>query len=82
MRDSLPTTSELELKRVLPPRDAGKYIGISPLTLANWRVSGKGPRFIRLSPRKIVYRVADLELWLGERVFGSTTEADQHKVAG
>ncbi|MGL3709339.1 helix-turn-helix transcriptional regulator [Leptospirillum ferriphilum] len=71
------THSELELKKVLPPNEAGEYLGISPLTLANWRVVGKGPLFVRLSPRKIGYRISDLDKWLSERVFSSTTEADQ-----
>lgn len=67
----------MELKKILTQKEAGEYLGISPLTLANWRVFGRGPRFIRLSPRKIGYRISDLDEWLSERVFSSTTEADQ-----
>lgn len=67
----------MELRKILTQKEAGEYLGISPLTLANWRVSGRGPLFVRLSPRKIGYRISDLEQWLAERVFASTTEADQ-----
>ncbi len=77
MSDPKNSLHEKDSKKILPPRAAGEYLGISPLTLANWRVLGKGPRFIRLSSRKIAYRLYDLEAWLTERVFSSTTEADQ-----
>ena len=81
MRDPLLPPHESESKKILSPKDAGDYIGVSPLTLANWRVQGKGPRFIRLSARKIAYRVSDLETWLTARSFFSTSQADQHTVA-
>lgn len=70
----------MELKKILTQKEAGNYIGISFLTLANWRVAGKGPRFVRLSPRKIAYRIEDLDRWLGERVYQSTSEADHAEV--
>ena len=80
MRDLL-APPESESKKILSPKDAGDYVGVSPCTLANWRVQGKGPRFIRLSTRKIGYRMTDLEAWLTARSFCSTSEADQHTVA-
>lgn len=51
--------------RVLPDgrvssNDAAKYLDLSPKTLANWRVMGKGPRWIRMGWR-IQYFVADLD---------------------
>lgn len=79
MRDPLLTPHESESKKILSPRDASNYIGVSQFTLANWRVQGKGPRFIRLSTRKIGYRMTDLEAWLTARSFCSTSEADQHE---
>jgi hypothetical protein len=33
-----------------------------PKSLANWRVSGEGPRYIKLGKR-VLYDVADIEAW-------------------
>jgi hypothetical protein len=42
---------------------AAAYIGHSPGTLQNWRVTGEGPAFIK--PRKkVFYRKEDLDEWL------------------
>lgn len=41
------------------------------------RCKGKGPRFIKLGDSKqsgVVYDPADVEAWLAERKFASTTE--------
>ena len=54
---------------------AGQYLGVSPKTLANWRVSGIGPAFRRHGGR-ILYAVADLDAWSAARTFRSTSEAD------
>jgi len=56
----------------LPSAAAAAYIGIAPKTLANWRALGEGPRYVRLgrSHARIVYRVADLDQYLADRVVG------------
>ncbi|TDT33411.1 helix-turn-helix transcriptional regulator [Naumannella halotolerans] len=58
----------------LPPAaldtdEAGRYIGVAPKTLANWRGRGQGPRYVRAGAR-VVYRVADLDAWLVENLVG------------
>jgi hypothetical protein len=42
----------------------------SPRTLENWRTARRqtGPRYIRLSYNRVVYRQADLDAWLRRRV--------------
>lgn len=55
---------------------AASVIGVTPGTLKVWRVQGKGPRFVKLGPAKqagVVYRRADVEAWLNERTFTSTS---------
>jgi len=42
---------------------------IPPRTAQRWRSSGDGPRWIRLGRRRILYRVRDVEVWLGERTY-------------
>jgi hypothetical protein len=52
-----------------------KEWGFSEVTLRKWRITGDGPRFVRLG-RAIRYRKADLEAFLARRAFSTTTEAD------
>lgn len=55
-------------------KQAAEFLQVKETTLEQWRWNGKGPRFCRLG-RCIRYRKADLETFVNERVFGSTTEA-------
>lgn len=56
------------------PLEAAVFTKSSTSTLAKRRVYGDGPPFIRLSPRKIAYRVGDLKKWVASRQFNSTSE--------
>ncbi len=42
---------------------ASEFIGINPRTLSNWRVIGKGPKYIKVGAR-VRYRTSDLLEWL------------------
>ncbi len=57
-----------------------RYAGLSPVTLRKWRMTGAGPRFVRLG-RAVRYRRAELDAWLSRREFKNTTEADCAPVA-
>lgn len=59
---------------LLTERDAAPRCGVSPKTLANWRVLGRGPRFIKAGGR-IAYDPSDIEAWKAERRVSSTSEA-------
>lgn len=52
---------------VLRPRDVEREYGIPEQTLANWRSTGRGPAFIRVSPRMVAYERAAIERWLSSR---------------
>ena len=56
------------------PGEAALFLDSSTSTLAKFRGRGGGPPFIRLSPRKIAYRVGDLKKWVAGRQFNSTSE--------
>jgi len=66
-------------KATLKTPEAAAYLNIKPATLEQWRWNGRGPRFIKLS-RSVRYRQADLDAFIGERVFSSTTEAQAAEV--
>lgn len=44
----------------LLPKEAAERLRISTGTLANWRVTGEGPRFIKFG-RRVLYPVKEIE---------------------
>lgn len=57
----------------LTSQQAADLIGISASTLAKLRLSGEGPKFLKLGKR-VAYRPSDLEAWQSQRVYQSTSE--------
>ncbi len=58
------------------PAPAGEYLTqaevarrykLSKRTIERWRLTGDGPPFVRVGPRRILYRLADCEAWLAGR---------------
>jgi hypothetical protein len=55
---------------------AAHLLNVSAVTLAKWRVTGEGPRFLKFG-RSVKYRIPDLQEWiLGQRC-ESTAEYKQ-----
>lgn len=63
--------------RILRTPEAAKYIGLSASTLAKFRLSGDGPKFIKLGKRAIGYDQQDLDSWLEGRAKKSTSEVSK-----
>jgi predicted DNA-binding transcriptional regulator AlpA len=59
--------------RCLDVKAAAAYLGICPRTLDNWRSQGRGPTYIRVGGRRIVYRIEDLERYLEDGIVGAGT---------
>jgi excisionase family DNA binding protein len=38
-------------------------------TTLRWRNNGSGPPFVRVGPRRILYRRSDVDAWLAARTF-------------
>ena len=53
--------------------DAAEKLNISPSTLAKMRLSGASPRFVKLG-RRVAYRPADIDAWVTDQSFVSTSE--------
>ncbi|MBV9023112.1 MAG: helix-turn-helix domain-containing protein [Streptomycetaceae bacterium] len=47
-------------------QELARLLGVDASTLRRWRTARppQGPPFIRLSPRRIVYRACDVQQWL------------------
>ncbi|MFI5299586.1 MAG: helix-turn-helix transcriptional regulator [Polyangiales bacterium] len=64
---SNPSTSHGYLTdRLLRTHDAAQHLDVAPVTLVRWRRLGIGPIFLRIGPRRIFYRLEDLESFVGE----------------
>jgi predicted DNA-binding transcriptional regulator AlpA len=54
--------------------EAAARLGLAPGTLDKMRLRGNGPAYLRLTPRRIVYAVDELDAWARARQFNSTSE--------
>jgi predicted DNA-binding transcriptional regulator AlpA len=66
-------THEPTMEPVLGNDEAARLCGFSPKTLPKLRLSGRGPRYLKLG-RKVAYRRQDIEQWLREHVRTSTSD--------
>ena len=60
---------------LLTQPQSAEFTGLSQRSLERHRRAGTGPKFVRLG-RRVFYRRADLEAWVAECTYGSTSEAN------
>lgn len=63
--------SENDIPSILCERDAAAYLQISPRTLQAWRVSGRGPAYLKLGA-SVRYSREALTRWLDAQTYAST----------
>ena len=51
-------------KRAITPAELEAIYGIPRGSLANMRWAKTGPRYFKAGPRRVIYRVEDVEEWL------------------
>ena len=70
-------------KRLMNTREAIEYCGghWHETTWRQWRVEGKGSKFIRLE-HKVFYRLVDLDKWIDTHVLSSTSDPGMDAVSG
>ncbi len=52
---------------VVTETEAAKLLKLAIVTVRRMRWAGTGPRYVRLSQKRIGYRVADISAWLDAR---------------
>lgn len=62
-------------EHLLSTPTVAEITGLSQVTLRRWRMTGGGPRFVRLG-RAVRYRSDDVNAFVEARTFRSTSEAD------
>ena len=55
----------------LTEREFSERFKIPSRTIQRWRSTGDGPPFVRLGPRRVAYRLSDVEQWTVMRTFAS-----------
>lgn len=66
MRQSMEVQDTKErdyLDRLITETEAARFLNFSISTLRNWRVSGRGPEYLKVSQSSVRYRRRDLILW-------------------
>jgi excisionase family DNA binding protein len=74
MTINVQTNRDAAERTTVSTKEAARMLGNSQRTLEDWRVTGGGPRFVKLG-RKVRYRMSDLLDHLDRNTFGSTAEA-------
>lgn len=52
------------MEKLLTPKEAAQMLGVSSSLLGIWRYEGKGPKYQKLSERKIRYTESALEAYV------------------
>ena len=63
-------------KETLNRREAARYLGVSPQTLANWRCSGTNNVPMIKVGDKCVYRREELDEWMERRRVGDNNKKE------
>jgi predicted DNA-binding transcriptional regulator AlpA len=61
--------------RVLRTPDAAKYVGLTASTLEKMRLTGAGPRFVRIGTRAVGYTIDDLDAFIEAGRRASTSDS-------
>ena len=67
---------------VLTEDEAARMLRLSARTMQRLRLDGEGPRFVKLTGRRIGYAIGDLQAWIRARSVTSTSDATVRNGAG
>lgn len=68
------TAEQLQLEQLLDVPEVAKLLNIKIATLAQWRMAGTGPKFLRFGHRSVRYRTGDVIAFI-ERSAATTTKS-------
>ena len=67
---------------LLSVAEAARRLSLSQSYLNKLRVTGGGPAYVKFGPRRVAYRMADLDAWVSGMLRASTGEAEAGAPAG
>lgn len=59
-------TSVSKTPELLDENEVASILGVNRRTLQGWRYQGRGPNYVRMSPRCVRYRRTDIERFIQE----------------
>lgn len=66
-------------KKLYSTSETAKIIGLSANYLRKLRSVGGGPRFIRISPKKCMYTLEDMDAWVAEKSMAIASVQNERK---
>ena len=63
----------MPFETLLTTAETAEKLRIRRQTLEAWRMTGQGPKFIKMG-RRVFYRLSDVETWITNRTVASTSE--------
>ena len=63
----VPLPNPQQMKDLITPAQAAKWLGAKPDVLAQWRYRGEGPAFVRFNERNVRYRPSVVRDWIASR---------------
>lgn len=61
-------------RELMTPAQLAEKLSVGIGTLANWRYQGKGPSFIKIGPKKVLYDAASVDEWLNSQTYQGTAD--------
>jgi len=75
LKQDIPFPSEDDA--LLTEEQTAAFIGVTRRAMQAWRLSGKGPQYVKISSRCIRYRKRELVTWSEKRLQTSTSQEVQ-----
>lgn len=63
-----------EMQKLLTPTAVSELLGVAERTLERWRITGEGPRYVKLTRKVVRYLADDLAAFVAERVKANTAQ--------
>lgn len=62
------------MPRLLTPQTVAEALGLTERTLERWRITGEGPRYIKLSRSTVRYLPEDVAAFVADRIRTNTAQ--------
>ena len=66
--------SDFDPESLISEQVAADFLGVTRSALQKWRITGSGPKFVRISSRCVRYRRRELVEWAQALLKASTSE--------
>lgn len=63
-----------EMQKLLTPAAVSELLGVAERTLERWRITGEGPRYVKLTRKVVRYLADDVATFVAERVKANTAQ--------